>query len=74
MWSIGVAVDSPVLDDLPRHLGIGEQVLVQTRVAQLSTEALHEAILHRRATDSFQNPGHPRRAGQGVRSRQFGLA
>lgn len=49
MWSVGVVVDPPFFDDLPRLLEIGEQVLIEALVAEPAVEALHEAILHRSA-------------------------
>jgi len=45
--SIGVVVDSPVLDDLPGLVEVGKQVFVQALVAQATVEALDKTILHR---------------------------
>ena len=45
--SVGVVVDPPFFDDLTRLVEVGEQVLVETLVAQSAVEAFDEAILHR---------------------------
>ena len=47
MWSQLVVIDPPGLDD-PASIGdIGEPVLAQTLVPEVSAEALHEAVLDR---------------------------
>src|SRR6202012_2480597 len=47
--SVGVVVDPPFFDDLSRLVEIGEQVLVETLVAQTAVEAFDKAVLHRLA-------------------------
>ena len=49
VWSVGVVVDPPFLDDLAGFVEIGEQMFVQALVAQSAVEAFDKAVLHRLA-------------------------
>lgn len=46
MWPFIIVVDTPVLNDLSGVVVTGEEMLVQTLIAQASIEAFHKTVLH----------------------------
>jgi hypothetical protein len=46
VWSVGVVVDPPFFDDLTCFLEVGEQVLVETLVAQPAVETLDQRVFN----------------------------
>ena len=47
MWSLGIVIDPPSLNDLPCMTVTREQMLIQTLVTKATVEALDKTVLHR---------------------------